>query len=374
MTSIGDDAFNGCTGFTSVTIPDSVTSIGEYAFYNCYKLYEVYNKSDLNIVVGSKENGYVAYYAKNVYTDESGESKLHTIDDYIFYADGDDIDLLAYVGDETELTLPSDYEGKSYIIADRAFYGCSSLTSISSMNTTPPSVGGSWTFYKVNKSIPLYVPKQSVEAYKSAEGWKDFTNIIGGYVVKLVAENGTVSGIGVYEENAEVTLTATPNEGYRFVKWSDGVEDATRNFVITSDIILTAGFVKQYSVTVSAENGTITGAGVHDAGAEVTLTATPNEGYRFVKWSDGVEDATRTITVTEDVELTALFEVDNSPISDVEADNVSIRLVGNRLVVEGADSYSVYAVNGQCLGMVESLERGVYIVVADGVREKIIVR
>jgi hypothetical protein len=242
------------------------------------------------------------------------------------------------------------------------------------MNTTPPSVGGSDTFYKVDKSIPLFVPKQSVEAYKSAKGWKDFTNIIGCYVVKLVAENGTVTGIGVYEENTDVTLTATADEGYRFVKWSDGVEDATRNFVITSDTILTAEFVRQYSVTVSAENGTITGAGVHDAGAEVILTATPDVGYRFVKWSDGVEDATRTITVTEDVELTALFEVDNSPISDVEADNVSIRLMGNRLVVEGADSYSVYAVNGQCLGMVESLERGIYIVVADGVREKIIVR
>jgi hypothetical protein len=309
-----------------------VTDIGSYAFYNCNKLYEVYNKSDLNIVVGSEENGYVAYYAKNVYTDESGESKLHTVDDYLFYADGDDIDLLAYVGDKTELTLPSDYEGKSYEIADcafsdcsgltsvtipdsvssigsYAFYYCSGLTSVTSMNTTPPSVGGSDTFYKVDKSIPLFVPKQSVEAYKSAKGWKDFTNIIGCYVVKLVAENGTVTGIGVYEENTDVTLTATADEG-----------------------------------------------------------------YRFVKWSDGVEDATRTITVTEDVELTALFEVDNSPISDVEADNVSIRLMGNRLVVEGADSYSVYAVNGQCLGMVESLERGIYIVVADGVREKIIVR
>jgi hypothetical protein len=41
------------------------------AFYGCHKLYEVYNKSDLNIVAGSWDNGYVAYSAKNVYTDES---------------------------------------------------------------------------------------------------------------------------------------------------------------------------------------------------------------------------------------------------------------------------------------------------------------
>ena len=41
VTSIGDDAFYRCTGLTSVTIPDSVTSIGEFAFYNCTSLTSV---------------------------------------------------------------------------------------------------------------------------------------------------------------------------------------------------------------------------------------------------------------------------------------------------------------------------------------------
>ena len=87
VTDIGIGAFNGCTGLTSVTIPDSVTSIGEEAFAGCYRLIEVYNKSTLSITAGSSSNGEVAYYAKNVYTTEGG-SKLTTDENgYVIYTD-----------------------------------------------------------------------------------------------------------------------------------------------------------------------------------------------------------------------------------------------------------------------------------------------
>jgi hypothetical protein len=66
-------------------------------------------------------------------------------------------------------------------IGSDAFWGCSSLTSITCKNTTPPILieyeGENYTFFYVDKSIPLYVPAESVEAYNNTKYWKEFTNI-----------------------------------------------------------------------------------------------------------------------------------------------------------------------------------------------------
>ena len=129
-------AFYNCSMLTSVTIGNGVTSIGSDAFWGCYKLIEVYNKSSLDITAGSTANGYVGEYAKHVYTGEGGSWLSDTEHGFCFLYDGETGYLVAYYGDETELTLPESftaYDGTkvtSYQIYNYAFYGRNDLTSV----------------------------------------------------------------------------------------------------------------------------------------------------------------------------------------------------------------------------------------------------
>ena len=139
------------------------------------------------------------------------------------------------------------------------------------------------------------------------------------YTLTVVSNNpawGTVTGGGAYTAGSTALLTATANEGYHFVEWSDGDTNATRTVTVTGDASYIATFavtIHQYTLTVLSANetmGTVTGGGTYNEGSIVTITARPNAGYLFSQWSDGDTNASRTITVTEDATFVATFEVD----------------------------------------------------------------
>ena len=75
-------------------------------------------------------------------------------------------------------------------------------------------------------------------------------------------------------------------------------------------------FKTVYTVSLTAgTGGTVSGGGSYVYGSSITISATPNSGYKFVKWSDDNTSASRTITITGNVSLTATFEVDIITIS-----------------------------------------------------------
>ena len=131
VTNIRDYAFYDCTGLTSIEIPNSVTSIGNAAFENCTELKTVYNFSNLTFSEGSSSNGYVAYYATKVINAPNA-----VIDGDYIWCNLNGVNTLAYyLGEDEELVLPVDYNGEIYVIGDDAFNGCTGLRSIEIPNS-----------------------------------------------------------------------------------------------------------------------------------------------------------------------------------------------------------------------------------------------
>ena len=128
-------------------------------------------------------------------------------------------------------------------------------------------------------------------------------------------EGGTVSGAGIYDYGTIVTLTATPNENYTFLCWSDGIASNPRNVTVTGNAHYKAIFhlngTPQYTLTVIANDptlGTVTGSGTYPLGAIIEISATPFEGAFFKAWDDGNTDNPRYVVIIQDQTITAFFE------------------------------------------------------------------
>ena len=82
-----------------------------------------------------------------------------------------------------------------------------------------------------------------------------------------------------------------------------------------------------YTITVLSNNnawGTVDGGGSFLENSTVSISASPNQGYRFVQWDDGNADNPRSITVTADRTYTATFDIDNVGIDQVSLDDVTL--------------------------------------------------
>ena len=151
------------------------------------------------------------------------------------------------------------------------------------------------------------------------------------YTLTVTAgEGGIVTAGGIFDKGTELTISATPNEGYRFVGWEgDSSEDENTGltFVINSDLTFRALFKinTQYDLTLTVSNagggsvyveeginyiGFI--EGTYFEGTEVSVIATPDEGYVFEEWSNGSSDNPIQIFMNENISLEASFSKINS--------------------------------------------------------------
>ena len=367
VTSIGDYAFyawNGISELTYVTISNSVTSIGEGAFYE--------NRHIKNLIVQSKTPPQIKKYSLPLYAMTNFEYTTiyipcNTRDAYVaakYWFIREDLSFGSYINDirELEYTL-------TFIIDEEEY---SKINLCDGEEIVLPTKKG-YTFIP-NEEIPELMPEHDLtitgtfavnsydvvymidnEEYQrisvpygtkltaiaepaaregyTFSGWSKLpatmpandVTITGSFTANNYALIYLLDGKEYYRTNivygTPLTAIAEPvaREGYTFSGWSKLPATMPAN-----DVTITGSFlINQYTITVivnDTKSGYVTGEGRYDYGKTVTLTATPADGYRFVRWSDNNTDNPRTIVITEEMTLTAYFERIPDALEETDTD------------------------------------------------------
>lgn len=206
---IGGDAFYYCSKLTSVTIPNSVTYINLYAFCGCTGLTEI---TIPNSVIQIYQGAFSGCTGLKSITIGNGVTEIGSF----------------------------------------AFTDCEGVTEIHIEAIKPPSLYDKYVFSDVIKSIPVYVPAESVEAYQKAEYWSEL-NI---QAINVIATSLTLDNevLEMYPgDTVELTATVLPdNTTNKVVTWT-----SSDNEVATVD-----------------ENGNVTAVSIGSA----TISATTTDG------------------------------------------------------------------------------------------------
>ncbi len=196
---IGEQAFAHNPSLTSIEVPSSVKYLGWGTFWNCTALKEVVLNDGLEEISG---------YAFNNTTIE-------------------------------KITIPETVQN----IGDYVLGSGTNMHYIACAATIPP-ICGEYTFSSVNKSIPLYVPEASIDAYKAADQWKDFTDIrplVDIFHVTFLSWDGTQLKAEYVESGKSATAPDAPErEGYIFKGWDKDFS------AVAEDMIITAAYEKEH--------------------------------------------------------------------------------------------------------------------------------
>lgn len=284
VTSIGDEAFSYCTGLTNIEIPNSVTSIGKEAFYGCSGL--------SNIEV---------------------PNSVTSIEEGTFYG---------CVG-LTKVTLGNNVTS----IGHQAFGYCTGLTSVTCLSITPATIV--WTSFWDTNLKAIYVPCGSLNTYKNAPEWIDYSSKIQYTPTNIsVFSSDETKGTVSYPETLcdAPQILAIPNDGYHFTKWNDGNTNNPRTIDPSEEKTYTASFeINKYQVQFFGYNGTLLSKQSVTHGTSAIAPEAPQvEHYDFVGWDKEYTN------VTSNLDVYAIYEKNTEDV-----DNINFNTQPRKIVVDG---------------------------------------
>ena len=343
LTTIDDNSFYNCTSLTSITLPQTVRFIGSSAFYGCKSLSQINLPQEITTIEGG------AFERCSALREVTIPNKITKIASSTFANCGSLVSIFLprnistiesyafeYCTSLTELVLPdslksignySCFRGCSALrsltipssvttLGSGLFEGCVSLSSVTMLPPTPPTTD--YTFRYAPSTLKINLVCGSKEAYMADANWAALTypiNEISSNILTIKSNDNRMGEAYIPTpntcDNDTAIIEALPREGYQFAAWHDGNTDNPRTILVTQDTTFTANFepLTTYQLTVNYDpkQGHISGIGEYYPNEEATLTVTPLGGYRFKQWGDGNTDNPRTIIMTQDTTLEALF-------------------------------------------------------------------
>ncbi|MCR4664492.1 MAG: M6 family metalloprotease domain-containing protein [Paludibacteraceae bacterium] len=138
--------------------------------------------------------------------------------------------------------------------------------------------------------------------------------------IEATANGGIAADMNAIPYETNMLLSVIPVQGWQFDKWNDGGADNPRTYTVKSDAALTAEVIRRMftvssaatpagngTVKMTAESKTIDNGTTLPYETEIKFEAIPAKSYRFDGWSDGVTSNPRTVILTDNLTLTAMF-------------------------------------------------------------------
>ena len=407
VVTIGPRVFYGCSEIEWVVVPSNVVSIGEYAFHGCSSnlvvwmnpiqppvienggsgssifdstlflivprvSYNTYTQTNSPYWRARKfmDTSYVSLYSGNILSGDQSKGFTSGNDTVVFPDTISIISATPYYGyhfskwsdnnTNNPRTLSVSHDINLTAHFSDNYYNLSVNPNITTYGTC--NGGGNYTYLSVrsfsananygyhfvqwndgdtNNNRTITLTQDTIYTAIFAKNHYSVTGITTDSVKGFVSEGATVEYLDT------VTLTATANYGYHFVRWNDNNTDNPRKIVATSNITKTAIFdYNQYSLNVQIDtsiHGTVNGTGNYNYLSERTINANANYGYYFTAWNDGDTSNPRTITLTQDTAFTALFAKNTYTITAISADSIKGTVTGSTSIAY-LDSVTIIAI------------------------------